>query len=55
MFKSIIKSISYHLNYYSEGVVGWWDGIGMNDNLLLLVGAFVLGVWLLKSDPMKTL
>ena len=55
MFKSIIKSISYHLNYYSEGVVGWWDGIGLNDYLLLIVGAFVLGVWLLKSDPMKTL
>ena len=44
MFKSIIQSISYHLNYYSEGVVGWWDGIGLNDYLLLLVGAFVLGV-----------
>jgi len=55
MFKSIIQSISYHLNYYGEGVVGWWEGIGLNDYLILLIGAFVLGVWLLKSDPMKTL
>jgi UPF0716 family protein affecting phage T7 exclusion len=55
MFKSTIRSISYHLNYYTEGVIGWWDNIGLNDYLLLLIGAFVLGIWLLRSDPMKTL
>ena len=55
MYKSAMRSINYHLNYYCEGVVGWCDGIGLNEYLFLLIAALALGAWLLKSDPMKTL
>ena len=55
MFKSAMRSINYHLNYYCEGAVGWWDSIGLNEYLGLLIGALLLSCWLLKSDPMKTL
>jgi hypothetical protein len=55
MYKSAMRSINYHLTYYSEGAVGWWDNIGLNEYLGLLIGALLLGFWLLKADPMKTL
>lgn len=55
MFQSATKSASYHLTYFCEFVVNWWDNIGLNGYLGLLIGAFLLGCWLLKSDPMKTL
>lgn len=55
MFKSVMRSANYHLTYYADGLVGWWDNIGLNEYLGLLIGALLLGCWLLKADPMKTL
>ncbi|MGZ0167630.1 MAG: hypothetical protein ACKVII_27220, partial [Planctomycetales bacterium] len=55
MFQYAIKSLNYHLTYYCEFVVNWWDNIGLDGYLGLLIGAFLLGCWLLKSDPLKTL
>ena len=55
MFQSATKTVNYHLTYYSEYAVTWWDNIGLNGYLGLLIGAFLLGCWLLKSDPLKTL
>jgi hypothetical protein len=55
MYKSTMRSINYYLNYYCDGAVGWWDGIGLNEYLGLLIAALALGAWLLKADPLKTL
>jgi len=55
MFQSATKTVSYHFTYFCEFVVAWWDNIGLNAYLGLLIGAFLLGCWLLKSDSLKTL
>ncbi|NQV27900.1 MAG: hypothetical protein HQ518_26415 [Rhodopirellula sp.] len=55
MFRSATNTASYYLMYYTEYAVNWWDNIGLNEYLGILIGVLLLGFWLLKSDPLKTL
>ena len=55
MFQTATRFASRYITYYSEGIANWWDNITLNQYLGLLIAALILGFWLLKSDPMKTL
>lgn len=55
MFQTATRLLTRYFTYYAEGLAGWWDNIGLNQYLALLIAALFLGFWLLKADPMKTL
>jgi hypothetical protein len=55
MFQTATRTATRYLTYYYDGVILWWDNIGPSQYLALLIGVLVIGFWLLKSDPMKTL
>lgn len=53
--RTATRTATKYLTYYSDGVVLWWDNIGLSQYLMLLIGVLVTGYWMLRSDPMKTL
>jgi hypothetical protein len=55
MIQSATRITTKYLTYYTDGIVNWWDHIGPGQYLGILIGVVVVGYWLLKSDPMKTL
>jgi len=55
MFQNATRTASKYMTYYSDGIVSWWDNIGPSQYLGILVGVLVVGYWLLRADPSKTL
>lgn len=50
MLDSATRTANRFISYYTGAMASWWDNMGPQDYIYLLVGVVVMGFFLLRSN-----